>query len=183
MEGGKEVIVGKTKSRGACDLVMRLLALSLTLAAAIILGVDKQTKIVSLVVSPSLPPLDFPATAKWHYLSSFVFFVVSNAIACAYAALSLLISIANKGGNKGLGMFIVILDTLMVALLFSSIGAAGGIGLMGYQGNSHVQWKKVCNVFGKFCNQVAASLVLSLLGAIAFVLLVVVATFRLHKKK
>ncbi|KAJ7955047.1 CASP-like protein [Quillaja saponaria] len=183
VEGGKEVtMVGKLKSKGACDLLLRLLALVLTLSATIVLGVDKQTKIVQLKIAPSLPPLDVPATAKWHYLSACVFFVVSNAIACAYAALSVLLSVANRGGKKGLGMLFVILDTLMVALLFSSIGATGSIGVMGYQGNSHVQWNKVCNVFGKFCNQVAASLVLSFLGSIAFMLLVMVATLRLHQK-
>lgn len=63
-------------------------------------------------------------------------------------------------------------DLIMVALLFSATGAAGAIGLMGAHGNSHVQWKKVCNVFGKFCGQVAASGTLSLFGAIAFFLLV-----------
>ena len=104
---------------------------------------------------------------------------MSNAIASSYAALSLLLSMS---GKKGLRPWIAILDVVMVALLFSSNGAAGAIGLMGYQGNKHVRWDKVCGVFGKFCGQVAASLLLSMLGSIVFLLLVVFAAFRLHRK-
>ncbi|NP_001384671.1 hypothetical protein VitviT2T_006370 [Vitis vinifera] len=164
------------------DLVLRVVALALTLVAAVLLGVDKQTKVVSLQLLPTLPPMDVPVTAKWRYLSAFVYFVVSNAIACSYAALSLLLSVGNSKGNKGLGLAITVMDLVMVALLFSSNGAAGAIGLMGYEGNSRVRWGKVCNVFGKFCNQVAVALGLSFFGGLAFFLLVVMAAFALNKR-
>ncbi|KAF4358837.1 hypothetical protein F8388_013641 [Cannabis sativa] len=42
-----------------------------TISAAVIIGVDKQTKMVSITVVDSLPPITIPATAKWHYLSAF----------------------------------------------------------------------------------------------------------------
>jgi len=97
------------------------------------------------------------------------YFVGANAIACSYATLSLLLSVGNR--LKGMETVITVFDTLMVALLFSSNGAAIAIGLLGLHGNSHVHWNKVCNLFGKFCDQVAASLFISLLGSIAFLLL------------
>ncbi|XP_019437562.1 PREDICTED: CASP-like protein 1E1 isoform X1 [Lupinus angustifolius] len=168
-KGSRDIMVAKPgSSTGACDLVLRVLALVLTLVATIVLGVDKQTKIVSVQIVDTLPPFHVPATAEWHYLSAFVYFVVANAIACAYATISLLLSKV-----KGLGTLISIFDALMVALLFSCNGATTAIGVIGYQGNSHLRWNKVCNVFGKFCNQVAVSIILSLLGSIVFLLLVV----------
>ncbi|XP_050219637.1 CASP-like protein 1E1 [Mercurialis annua] len=165
--------------RGNNLLGLRVLALVLTLTAAIVLGVDKQTKIVPIQLTPALPPLNVPLEAKWHYLSAFVFFVISNAIASAYAAISLILSCCAK---KRMLPMILILDLLMVALLFCSNGAATAIGLMGYKGNSHVRWNKVCHVFGRFCNQVAASLIISLLGSLVFLLLVMLTTLRLHRK-
>jgi hypothetical protein len=55
----KEVKVGnRTRGRSSYDLILRVLALVLTLVAAILLGVDKQTK--------------GPHNAKWHYISAFV---------------------------------------------------------------------------------------------------------------
>ncbi|XP_020221952.1 CASP-like protein 1E1 isoform X2 [Cajanus cajan] len=141
---GRKLIVG------TCDLVLRLLAFVMTLVAAIVIGADKQTAIVSIKLLDSMPPLDLPVTAKWHYLSAFL----------------------RKG--KGMEALISVIDALMVALLFSGNGAAIAIGLLGLQGNSHVHWNKVCNVFGKFCHQATLSLFTSLLGSTAFLLLLVV---------
>ncbi|KAF4358836.1 hypothetical protein F8388_013640 [Cannabis sativa] len=183
VEVGREVKVANKRGAGGCEGLLRVLGFVFCLSAAVILGVDKQTKIVSLQLVPTLPPINVPAHAKWYYLSAFKYFVVAHAIACSYAVLSLLLSLGNRGGKRGnISLGIAMADIVMVALLFSSNGAAVSIGLMGYQGNSHVQWKKVCNVFGKFCHQAAAAFVVSALGAIAFLLLIVFALKRLHKK-
>lgn len=183
LEGrAKEVEVASKRSVRGSDVMLRFLAFALTLVAAIVVGVDKQTKLVSMTVASTLPPISVPVTAKWHYMSAFVYFVVANAVACAYAALSLLLVLATRGAKKGLGLMIITLDLVMVALLFSSGGAALAVGLIGYEGNSHVQWNKVCNVFGRFCNQVAGAIVVSLLGSAAFLLLVLLAAINLHKK-
>lgn len=184
LEGrAKEVEVANKGSVRGSDVMLRFLAFALTLVAAIVVGVDKQTKLVSMTVASTLPPISVPVTAKWHYMSAFVYFVVANAVACAYAALSLLLVLATRGAKKGLGLMIITLDLVMVALLFSSGGAALAVGLIGYEGNSHVQWNKVCNVFGRFCNQVAGAVVVSLLGSAAFLLLVLLAAINLHKKQ
>ncbi|KAF9678035.1 hypothetical protein SADUNF_Sadunf08G0170000 [Salix dunnii] len=176
MDGFERKVTSLSDGPRTCDLLLRVLAFVLTLAAAIVLGVDKQTKVVPIKVVDTLPPISLPVSAKWHYLSAFTYSVASNAIACSYAALSLVLA---TSGKKGVMSSVIIFDLLMVAMLFSSNGAALAIGLMGYKGNSHVMWAKVCNVFGRFCNQVAVSIALSLLGSILFLLLV---GMRLHKK-
>ncbi|CAN1149931.1 CASP-like protein 1E1 [Linum perenne] len=168
------------KGSSAGEIVLRIGALLLTLAAAIVMGVDKQTKIVPLVIVPTLPAVNVPVSAKWHYLSAFTFFVVANAIACTYALISLIVAVAAK--KRMASAVTMIMDVLMVALLFAGNGAATAVGLLGKNGNSHVRWNKVCNVFGRFCNQVAASVGLSLIGSLLFVLVVLVAVMRLHRK-
>ncbi|CAN6676958.1 hypothetical protein ACFX13_022306 [Malus domestica] len=180
MEQQKEVKIANQRG-GTCEPILRILALVLTLTASIVLRVSKQTEIVTMKVIPTLPPIDIPATAKWHYLSAFVYLVVADVIACAYAAFSLVLLFANRGKKNRLGLVVIVLDLTMVALLFSAIGSTGAIGLMGYQGNTHVQWNKVCNVFGKFCHQVVASAALSLLGSLAFFFLIVLAVLGLSR--
>ncbi|XP_062174860.1 CASP-like protein 1E2 [Alnus glutinosa] len=161
----KEVNVGnRTRGRSSYDLILRVLALVLTLAAAILLGVDKQTK--------------GSQTAKWHYVSAFVYFVVANATVSSYAALSLVLLFTGTGANRVLKLVIFVVDTLMVALLFSGIGATTAVGLIGFQGNSHLGWGKVCNVFDKFCHQVLGSVALSVFGSLAFILIVVFSALR-----
>ncbi|KAF8401541.1 hypothetical protein HHK36_012483 [Tetracentron sinense] len=179
---GSDLKVANPKTVRSSDFLLRLLALALTLAPAIVLGVAKETETVAITLVPTLPPLNVPVTAKWQYMSAFVYFVVTNSIACAYATLSLVLSIANRGGKSGLALMLIILDLVMVALLFSGNGAAAAIGVVGYKGNSHAQWNKVCNVFGIYCRHIAASIVLSLLGALVFFLLVVLSALSLHKK-
>ena len=112
------------------------------------------------------------------------YFLVANSIACAYAAVSLLLALASRGKSKDLGILMFVLDAFVVALLFSGIGAASAVGVLGYHGNSHVQWNKVCNVFGRFCHQMVASIILSVLGSLAFLLLVVLRSLslRLHRR-
>ncbi|KAJ8767518.1 hypothetical protein K2173_017587 [Erythroxylum novogranatense] len=165
--------------RSRAELLLRVLAFALTLTATVVLGVDKQTKVISIKIVDTLPAVNLPVVAKWHYLSAFVYFVVANAIACSYSAISIVLSLGSK---KGWGPVISVLDLFMVALLFSGNGAAAAIGLLGSKGNSHVRWNKVCNMFSRFCNQVAASAALSLVGSVVFLLIVVVATLRLHKR-
>ncbi|KAK1438282.1 hypothetical protein QVD17_04089 [Tagetes erecta] len=164
------------------DLAVRVLALVLTLAAAVVLGVNRQTTTVSVTIVPSLPPVNLPVTAKWLHMSAFVYLVITNAIACFYTAVSLILTLATKGGIKKVSMIVTVLDLVVMALLFSAIGASGAVGLIGYQGNSHVQWQKVCNVFDKFCHQVTGALVLSFIAAVAYLLLVVLAIFNVYKK-
>ncbi|XP_059648185.1 CASP-like protein 1E2 [Cornus florida] len=179
---GEEVKVANKRSVNCLEFVLRLLAFAFTLVAAIVLGVDRQTKVVPIQVVPTLPPLSVPVTAKWNYLSAFVYLVVTNAITCSYAALSLVLTLTKMDRKKGFSLMIIILDLVMLVLLFPSIGAATAIGVIGYQGNSHVRWNKVCDVFDKFCHQGAAAIAMSLLGSLAYLLLVMLAAFKLHKK-
>ncbi|KAL7609253.1 CASP-like protein 1E2 [Lactuca sativa] len=173
--------VGKGKVKRS-DLFVRFLALVLTLAAAVVLGANNQSTTVSVKIVPSLPPVNLPVTAKWLYMSAFVYLVIANAIACFYATMSLVLTLAARGGKKNVTLIVTILDIVMVALLFSAMGAAGAVGLIGLKGNSHLQWGKVCNVFDKFCHQTAAAMILSFNGSICYLLLVVLATINVYKK-
>lgn len=70
--GGKEVMVANRRRMRGWDFLLRFLALGLTLVAAVLVGVDKQTKIVPFTLVPTLPPVNIPVTAKWHHMSAFV---------------------------------------------------------------------------------------------------------------
>ena len=75
MESQNKASIGGIQSREkemkVANLV-RLLAFVLTLVAAVLFGLDKQTKVVPVQLNASLPPINVPVSAKWHYLSAFV---------------------------------------------------------------------------------------------------------------
>ena len=63
--------IANRRSMSGCGVVLRFLSLALSLAAAVVLGVNKETKMVPVTLVPTLPPINIPATAKWNYLSAF----------------------------------------------------------------------------------------------------------------
>lgn len=101
------------------------------------------------------------------------YFVAVNAMVCTYAALSLLLSLMCKAGKSSLAAWIAAMDVIFIALLSTGIGAAGAVGVLGAEGNTHVGWQKVFNYYGKFCRHAGASILISLVG-IAFLLLLII---------
>ncbi|KAL8089437.1 hypothetical protein AgCh_039045 [Apium graveolens] len=61
------------KMEGCEMMIVRFMGVVLSLAAAVVAGVDEESSVISLAtLAPCLPPLDLSVTAKWHYLSSTV---------------------------------------------------------------------------------------------------------------
>nr|XP_010326606.1 CASP-like protein 1E1 [Solanum lycopersicum] len=163
------------------DMILRIMGLIFTLIAAIVAGSNKDTESVAISLVDGLPPLHLTLTAKWSYMSSTVYFVAVNAIACAYAAISMAF-ISLTGGRNSKGSILVVgLDLAMVALLFSANGASASIGLIALNGNSHTQWHKVCYAFKRYCIQGGAALVLSMFGSFFFICIVLLFTYNLHR--
>ncbi|KAF5206491.1 Casp-like protein 1e1 [Thalictrum thalictroides] len=176
------VKVANPRTVRSSDFFLRFLALITSLVAIIVLATSKETEIVPVIVIPTLPAINVELSAKWQYVQAFVFFMVINIIACVYAAISLVLSIASRAGSKGLLLMLIILDLVMMALLFSANGAAAAIGLIGVHGNSHLRWNKICNIFGSNCQHVVASVVVSTIGASVFLLLILLTVVNLQKR-
>lgn len=71
---------------------------------------------------------------------------------------------------------------LMLGIVASATGAAGGVAYIGLKGNSHVGWTKVCNMYGKLCRHLGASLAVSLFASIVLVMLIILSIHSLSKK-
>ena len=74
MDRGKERkdLEKKGHAIGWAEILLRGLAVLLTLIAAILLAVDKQTEIIPFQISADLPTFNVPVTAKSSYVSAFV---------------------------------------------------------------------------------------------------------------
>jgi hypothetical protein len=56
----------------ACSVALRAFVLAATLVAAIVMGVDRQTRTIQVTLASTLQPLQVPVTANWTYSSAFV---------------------------------------------------------------------------------------------------------------
>lgn len=64
--------VGAERSLRLVGAVLRALALALTLVAAVVMVLDRQTTVVPFQVVPTLPPLQIAVTAKWSHSAAFM---------------------------------------------------------------------------------------------------------------
>ncbi|KAL6615318.1 hypothetical protein ACP70R_037588 [Stipagrostis hirtigluma subsp. patula] len=167
---------GRAAPVDACGVALRAFVLAATLVAAVVMGVDRQTRTIQVTITDTLPPLQVPIIAKWSYSSAFVYFVVANAMVCAFSAVAVAAS-----RRRGAAVALMVGDLLALALLFSAVGAAAEFGILGERGNSHVRWAKVCNVYGRFCERAMAAVIVSLLAAFANLVLLMLTILNVHK--
>lgn len=170
------------------DLILRLLAIGATLAAAIVMGTNKQTVMIPLPLGPGGATVLAPLPAKYHYSPAFIFFVVANAVACGYTVLSLIPSVTGKlaarsGSYPCISTFLLaVADMVMVTLVSSGASAAAAIAYVGYKGNSHTQWLKICNNFDRFCHHTAGAIVTSFVALVIFMILTMMSIYSLYRR-
>lgn len=167
---------GRKPAVDGCSVALRVFILAATLVAALLMGVDRQTSTVQVTIADTLPPLQVPVTAKMSYSSAFVYFVVANAMACAFSVVSL--AACRK---RSAVVLLMIGDLVVMALLFSAVGASAEFGILGERGNSHVRWGKVCHVYNKFCERAMAAVIVSLIAAFTNLVHLMLAILDLHK--
>lgn len=163
------------------DVALRGLLFASTLTAVVVMVTSKQTEEASV---PGVP-FQVPVEAKFNNSPAFVYFVVALSVACLYSIITALASISvilKPDFSASFLLFFVLWDVVMLGIVVSATGTAGGVGYIGLKGNSHVGWTKVCNVYDKFCQHLAASIAVSLLAALVLILLIALSIFSLHKK-
>ncbi|KAK1430823.1 hypothetical protein QVD17_13860 [Tagetes erecta] len=163
------------------DVGLRFLLFATALVAVIVMVTSKQSKLVTLV-----PGLSIHVVAKFSQSPAYVYFVAALSVACLHSVitgvLSVLVVLKPGGNSTTLQSHFVILDALLLGIVAAATGAAGGVGYIGYKGNSHTQWQKVCNHVGSFCAHFAVSIFLSLISSITLLLLVWLSVYTLSKK-
>ncbi|XP_030507387.2 CASP-like protein 1D1 isoform X2 [Cannabis sativa] len=156
------------------DVALRVLLFASTVAAIVVLVTSKQT-----VRAP------FPLSAKFNHSPAFIYFLVALSIAGLYSLVTTLGSISvilkPEYSSKFL-LYYAIFDVLILGLVASATGTAGGVAYVGLKGNDHVRWQKVCSTFDKFCQHLAGSLAVSLFASVLLVLLIWLSVFSIHKK-
>ncbi|XP_004295628.1 PREDICTED: CASP-like protein 1C2 [Fragaria vesca subsp. vesca] len=138
--------------------LLRLLTFAATLVATIVMVTSHDSTNV----------LNLTFKAKFSNAPAFKYFVVVEAIACAYSLVIMFLS--SKGS---LWRLVIILDVVVAVLLASSVSSALAIASVGKKGNMHAGWLPICGQVPKFCNHVTAALVAGFVAAILYFLLVI----------
>ncbi|KAL4584706.1 hypothetical protein LXL04_009314 [Taraxacum kok-saghyz] len=150
----------------ASQIWLRIIAAATSIAAAFLMFNSRQSKVL----------FGTDLDARYTYIPSFKFFTIMNVVAAVLALLSLLpvFSLGRKLSNSVNYFFLFIHDLILTSLMVGGFGAATAVAQVGKYGNSHAGWMPICDNFGKFCHKVMASLILSIISIICFLLLTVI---------
>ncbi|CAK7350594.1 unnamed protein product [Dovyalis caffra] len=136
--------------------ILRFLALAATVVAVVFMATSHDSAQV----------LNLTFTAKYSNTPAFKYFLIAEAIAGGYIAISILLSFKSQFWR-----LLVILDTFTTVLLTSSISAAVAIAQVGKKGNTHAGWLPVCGQVPDFCDQVTIALIAGFVAAISYFVL------------
>ncbi|XP_020685241.1 CASP-like protein 1E1 isoform X1 [Dendrobium catenatum] len=134
--------------------VLRGVAAVLTFVAAIVMGTAAQTKRV-VVIDDSGSPVTLAGTAKSHYSSALVYFIVINVLTLVYSLATIILYHASKkAAMAGIYLPLTITDLLTMIFLVSCNGAASAISVVAENGNRHFGWDKICVSVRQYCAQI-----------------------------
>lgn len=158
------------------ELVLRCLICGLAVLAAVLIGTDTQVKEIFTIKKE----------AKFTEMKALVFLVIANGIAAAYSLVQVLRCITSmiRGNvlfNKPLAWAIFSGDQLMAYLSLAAVGAAAQSAVFAKLGQTELQWMKICNMYGKFCNQVGEGIASALMVSLSMVLLSGISAFSLFR--
>ncbi|OAY67564.1 CASP-like protein BLE3 [Ananas comosus] len=144
------------KALRACVFLLRLFAAAATLVAAVVMATSHETTSY----------FGFTMEAKFQYTSSFVFFVIANAIASGYSLLVLLIP-----STSSFSRLVIATDVIIGMLLTSAVAATGALSELGKNGNQHAGWLPICGQIHEFCNHVMGALICAFVGLLIYLLI------------
>lgn len=186
MKGGKLEAAGESEkphigkgSRGIAilDFILRIAAIGGTIGSAVGMGTADQTlPFITQIVR---------FEAQYDDFTTFTLFVIANAIACGYLALSLPLSIFHIIRRRGAGksrVLLILLDTIILALLTGGASAAAAIVYLAHNGNSSANWFAICQQFQEFCQGTSGALIGSFGAVVVLALLVILSGIALSRR-
>ncbi|XP_071727360.1 CASP-like protein 1 [Rutidosis leptorrhynchoides] len=173
---------GVKNNHGAfLDVALRMVLLASALSAVFIIITSKESKIIHLS-----PTVAVPLQANWDQSPAYIYYVVALFVTCLHSVFTGILSVTSQrkmGGRSTTHQFYVAtLDSVLLGIVSSALGAALGVGYIGLKGNKYSFWKGICSAYGSFCHHLAYSLIMGLTSAITILLLVCLSFYSLRKK-
>ncbi|KAL5708136.1 hypothetical protein ACHQM5_018963 [Ranunculus cassubicifolius] len=158
------------------EVVLRCVICGLGALAAVLVGTDKQSKQIFSVEK----------TAQYTDMKALMFLVIANAIVACYSLIHgvrCVVSMirATVLFNKPLAWAIFSGDQMMAYLTLAAVATAGQSAVFAKMGQPELQWMKICNMYGKFCNQVGEGIASALIVSLTMVFLSCLSAFNLFR--
>ncbi|KAI4317642.1 hypothetical protein L6164_025497 [Bauhinia variegata] len=160
------------------DVLLRFLLFAASVVVIVVIVTSNQTVIISV---DSLER----RVKKFKHSAAFIYFLVAFCVSGLYSFLSALasISIILKPDRKlKFLLHFIFWDTLLLGMIASATGTAGGVAYLELKGDESLGLVKVCVVYNTFCSHLAGSLAVALLGNLVVVLLIWFSAFTIYSR-
>lgn len=157
--------VSEVKAEG----VLRGACAALVAAAALLVGLSTETETVLLVRKKAtvkdvqalwVLAMAAAAAAGYHLLQLLKCLYLGRHFAASPC------SGRNSGGGRAAAWTCLLLDNACAYTTFATTVAAAQACMIALEGAQAVQWTKLCNIYTRFCEQIAGSLALGMLAAV-----------------
>ncbi|XP_039136568.1 CASP-like protein 2B1, partial [Dioscorea cayenensis subsp. rotundata] len=158
------------------EVALRGVVFGFGLVSALLIATDSQVRTIFSVEKK----------ARFTDMKALVFLVVANGLAVVYSLIQGFRCIMNmvKGGmllSKPLAWAIFSCDQIMAYVTVAAVAAAAQTAVLGDLGQRQLQWMKICNLYGKFCNKVGEGIVIAFLVSLSMQCLSCISAFKLFR--
>ncbi|KAL3614941.1 hypothetical protein CASFOL_040602 [Castilleja foliolosa] len=158
------------------ELVLRCAICGFASLSAVLVSTDTQVKEIFTIRK----------TAKFTNMKALVFLVVANGLVASYSLAQVLRCVMSmiRGSvllNKPLAWAIFSGDQVMAYLSVAAVGAAAQSAVFAKFGQTQLEWMQICNMYGKFCNQVGEGIASGLLVSVSMVVLSAISGFSVFR--
>ncbi|KAK1424509.1 hypothetical protein QVD17_19839 [Tagetes erecta] len=158
------------------ELMLRLVICVLALVSVFLVATDSQVQEIFTIQKK----------AKFTDMKALVFLVVVNAVAAAYSLMQVLrcgLSVITGSVilSKPLAWFILSGDQFIAYMMLAALGAALQSGIFAKFSEPELQWMKVCDMYGKFCNRSGEGIACSVIAWLIMVIVTGISSFSLFR--
>ncbi|KAL8209058.1 hypothetical protein R6Q57_008470 [Mikania cordata] len=150
------------------ETLLRLFPVALCVAALVVMIKDSETNEYG--------------SLSYSSINAFRFLVHANGILAGYSLLSAAFTAVPRTITMSRAWTFFLLDQVLTYLILAAGAVATEVEFLTYKGDVAVTWSEACGTYGRFCRQATASIVITFLVVICYVLLSLISSYRLFSK-
>ncbi|QCD77973.1 CASP-like protein 2A2 [Vigna unguiculata] len=167
MKMGDE-LEGNTNTLRTAETFLRLLPVGLCVSALVLMLKNSQQNQYGSV--------------DYTDLGAFKYLVHANGICAGYSLFSAVIAAMPRPSTMPRAWTFFLLDQVLTYIVLAAGAVSTEVLYLAENGNTATTWSSACGSFGRFCNKVTASIVITFVAVFCYVLLSLISSYKLFTK-
>ncbi|BAT88147.1 CASP-like protein 2A2 [Vigna umbellata] len=167
MKMGDE-LEGNTNTLRTAETFLRLLPVALCVSALVLMLKNSQQNQYGSV--------------DYTDLGAFKYLVHANGICAGYSLFSAVIAAMPRPSTMPRAWTFFLLDQVLTYIVLAAGAVSTEVLYLAENGNTATTWSSACGSFGRFCNKVTASITITFVAVLCYVLLSLISSYKLFTK-